>query len=857
MLNQKKRKRRKKKNGNLLTVPTIYNNANINNTNPTPITATIKPKLKKSFVTEEIEVKAALQMRQEQNKGLDPSVSLHIEKEIAFFTEQITLSEFDKHGTPTTDPPQTPISSNKTNDPDGPQLASSYILVDEHCYVEKNKKTKCSYDDALLFLPHLKVTRRTNNNERNSAIEALGCIEDEGHFVWDQPQIFPRNLAQMINRLYANNSNHLISSDKSEFLGLRTFGNELDRLFKSDSSQTFNTFLYSDNHKPSTITSADEKFEQLLKIQITEIKLDNDNENVEKEECLAKRIEELHKQYLCRIQSNCIQILENRLASLRHILQRTHIEAIYLQYKSDLRDTRSELHREHRTNRKLLQSILEHWTEIKALRAKQGFNKTALKVVIKIEECDKKVDEEKWEQWFETELTEMLDESLELYKSEMEKQQINKPKEDCEIERLKKPNVDNIQKEIYKILTESYRRPGEPKIFVELHKIDIANGRGNHASFELGTPKYFIQIMIDGKIVTTIRNSEQFANRIVFNALTSIKLMKQQCSVNISVILLEQQNREIGKMFLPLPEQYESFEVALINQISFTSTRTTNAVSGKIGIKIGWSNDQKQDESKENYFRRSNGNRHLLHQNNEVIKNWFDEQMLDPMDPEAASLIESINTGTYNPLDIQVQEKPVDYFRLNEDLTAFCSEEEMNSDKRLNMLIARFNHDAKFKDYKFIPHSAREIQIVDADIDHIIEDFNWMDPIDIQRHRGKKYLKNVYQMITNHCEIINKNFDSHDLMFGNAVPTFRSFIGTIVELFGPKRPLNPQKRKTASIGRVNFRPMQMNKFKVIVNVIRANGVPYRNVESQIPSPARRSSILSSVACIIKNQILKY
>lgn len=61
-------------------------------------------------------------------------------------------------------------------------------------------------------------------------------------------------------------------------------------------------------------------------------------------------------------------------------------------------------------------------------------------------------------------------------------------------------------------------------------------------------------------------------------------------------------------------------------------------------------------------------------------------------------------------------------------------------------------------------------------------------------------------------------------------------------IFEPKRPLNPL-RKHIPPTRVTFKPTNIENFKIIVNVLRASGVPHRHVDE---SPeTRRSSVLSS------------
>lgn len=69
-----------------------------------------------------------------------------------------------------------------------------------------------------------------------------------------------------------------------------------------------------------------------------------------------------------------------------------------------------------------------------------------------------------------------------------------------------------------------------------------------------------------------------------------------------------------------------------------------------------------------------------------------------------------------------------------------------------------------------------------------------------------------------------------------------------MQIFEPKRPLNPH-RRTGKISRALAKPTKVNNLKIIVNIIRATGIPIRNQEHIISSSGRRNSELSSaVSC---------
>lgn len=290
--------------------------------------------------------------------------------------------------------------------------------------------------------------------------------------------------------------------------------------------------------------------------------------------------------------------------------------------------------------------------------------------------------------------------------------------------------------------------------------------------------------------------------------------------------------KKCGRLVIPVPDAFEIFKSNDLNFLNFESTK--NRISGQIGVKMGWSYCDEPENS--NFVRKNR----LIEQATNTIRTWYDNYMIDPLDPEAKSLTEVVQHQGNDIIDDEPN-APSTRFRLNENQFQFCKASEQHS-RRLNILTARFNNHLRFKDEKFVPHEDREIYYSDGEHEeNIIEDLNWL-AIDVQRHKGKKYLLEVFDVIKNHCEIINKSIDLNDLVVGDYSHTFRSLVSSFISLFGAKRPLNPL-RKHLPFSRVTFKPSHVEHFKIIVNVLRASGVPHRQSE-QVPA-TRRSSVLSS------------
>lgn len=279
---------------------------------------------------------------------------------------------------------------------------------------------------------------------------------------------------------------------------------------------------------------------------------------------------------------------------------------------------------------------------------------------------------------------------------------------------------------------------------------------------------------------------------------------------------------------------------------------------GKIVCCLGWSASDSQSERLNTRYGNERHTKSMNTPQQGTVSQWYSDQLIDPMDPENTALATAMDktlattmaaanaatTSTNVPVSTSKQTN-VDrsrkkLFRLNEDTYAFCDRDKLMDNKRIELLNARFNSDLKLKDCKLVPHNEIEIEIpVDL---QIFEDMLWVDPIDVQRYQGKKYLKHVYDIITNHCEVINRNYEHHNLLLGDTPPTLYGALEAFTNIFSPRRPLNPH-RKTL-IRKSNFLEDRVNRFNIIINVVRASGIPFRNVNEVAVN--RRTSLGSTM-----------
>lgn len=276
-----------------------------------------------------------------------------------------------------------------------------------------------------------------------------------------------------------------------------------------------------------------------------------------------------------------------------------------------------------------------------------------------------------------------------------------------------------------------------------------------------------------------------------------------------------------------------------------SSNKKLMNISGRVCVKMGWTSEEVDENSDEVKIVRKTNVRDKPFVSHDVLRKWFDSNLLNPLDPDAENLVKFVNQGTEEDLkmtDGAALETQNNLFRFNEEELAFCSEEELNSIERFHLLKARHNKDLNFRNKKLIPQSERELEH-DRDKDiNIIDESSIADPIDLQRFRGRKYLKKVYETISNHCEILNRDKMGTNILIGDDCPTLGSISLAFLEIFGPKRPLKPIRRLNSS--RASYKLTDITNFNIVVTVVRATNVPVRSDEPTQASSRKSSSTIA-------------
>lgn len=856
-VSKNRRKKRRRKKQTLQTVGNTASSSNLDAEEPSAIdedeinnkNATYSPKVNVKFINDDVEIETAMMIK---HLTKDSAYASKRERDIEFFTIGLPshiLNALPKRQSKEIEayPDEKIESTVPENYPnDGPILASAYLNNElESVVIPFEKQNLAENDLNELFLPALRLPKQLPDDiESIAATTKQRNLNEEGHYIKPKPDILGINRAQFVNRLLEEGAFHWLDIYKRDVKHL--FDIVLSkRLIKTFCAEKFHPIDY-----PVTTVYAElETFsfqDKILKIYIKDIIFDTHPSFSSEQKC-SRELEALYDEFHLHKQNDIVTKIETKLNILRQLLdtllksnkmtkRAKSVDNMRI-YRNELKELRSTWHRESAKHRELMKNILEKWSEIKKLReSQQTTASTSLKLMIKTYETDVDRDTEEWNERFNVEYQETLGEALEAYQErKLQRKKDGKKKKATNDEpKPKKPDPADIENELLELFAKSMRPPGEHIIDFQLENTDIATIKN--------LPKYVIRVSLDADHLefpesTKLNNIGQAHINATFSIKFTTRIPHQ-----LRLQIFEKQNlmRKVAEALTPVPNESDDFQAKTLSSIPFSGQIGKNIYAGKIVCCTGWTMpdiDKDRIRSAVSETAVKIGTASIQG----TVGQWFSDQLIDPMDPDNHNLATAIERSASNAIDKKpIERKPTNVFRLNEDLYAFCARDKISDNKRIELLNARFNSDLKLKDCKLIPHNEVEIEIpVDL---KIFEDMLWVDPIDVQRYQGKKYLKHVYDIITNHCEVINRNFEHRDLLIGDTPPTLYGALEALTNIFSPRRPLNPHRR---TIGRKsNFRDDFINRFNIIINVVRASGIPFRSGHDVTIN--RRTSLASTM-----------
>ncbi|XP_066487937.1 coiled-coil and C2 domain-containing protein 2A [Tiliqua scincoides] len=264
-------------------------------------------------------------------------------------------------------------------------------------------------------------------------------LEDEGLYTGERPAVSPSNQNIVENRLLRQEQGKKWFGDDGRILAL-------PNPIKPSSTRP-PVFSAEEHKEPALETFYRKATKMMLANQYIvgagdpqgQFQLDVDISGLifthhpcfSREHVLAANLAQLYDQYLSRRQRNLTKLLTDKLHALRNALQSildtSGIGALnpvtqqsITEYKVEIRQTRRLRDAEQEKDRALLKTIIKVWKDIKSLRDFQKFANTPLKLCLRKEEIDQKLDEKAYEAEIQAEVAELLEEYTEDYEKKME-----------------------------------------------------------------------------------------------------------------------------------------------------------------------------------------------------------------------------------------------------------------------------------------------------------------------------------------------------------------------------------------------------------------------------------------------------
>ncbi|KAM7352847.1 coiled-coil and C2 domain containing 2A isoform 2-T2 [Cochliomyia hominivorax] len=517
---------------------------------------------------------------------------------------------------------------------------------------------------------------------------------------------------------------------------------------------------------------------------------------------------------------------------------------------------REKLYDEELANKQLLQEILNNWIKLKNLRKQQEQQFTRLKLRIQIEDltaAESKKRQRLWTQRFDADLNEIYRELLEeYYRNKRLRQQLKS--EGKYIAKQRKPDTQQLSSELRDKFNKCFLNPKEPRIEV----VRIFSNAGNYS--EMAGPRklqsYFMRIFFDRQMV-----GESRVYRLERDLSVSINeklgiMLNRRLPKDIRIKLYKKSRissaQKVANIIVPLPLPSNLQTETSSLTVTFSSHK--QPISGYLRLDLQTDQQFYPNEIIDKLFP---GPQQHTTIPKSLMREWYQRKLFHAADNTDPELLAS-NSGTDTEDDTEKLELgKSETCTFHEDLLKFCDPLELENNQRLKILRSRYlKNDPRTRDLKFIPMLDHELEFEWEEEEMVIDPGNWMDPIDLHKHEGKKYLRNLYAAIRNQCSRLTKVVESRENLLLNDEPiSWSAFFQTIKLIFQPRLILNADRNLTSTSSNPSLTLGCSQNFKVICNIIRATGIPVRITDPTDADSKGRSTPESSNVFVLQN--LKY
>lgn len=823
---QKNSKSRNRK-GSLATSPNINREPKIS----------FQQRLNPTYLKEESQIQKWIEPRQDKlNKKTQE------DSEIQFFTG--TISDPEEVDQEESEGSLKSVQSADVHSTQ-PQYLDSIIQIEEEAIVTRTKE-RFEHDTSHIYFPSSTTTAVTE-----ATIEEVPTLSSQG--LYEGPvntKINDKNKNLLCNRLREENKLELLN-ENGELKGLSEsyLGNH--QLVQFEPLKELPTKLIC--IREDELNSKDQLQETSeLVIKISTLQFTH-HYLFSEEEFLARTIQRAYEEY-AGTKSNCnSDKLLQKINFLKNKLLDTKTDAE--EYKKNLLEIlelRNCYHSERKSSNEKVLFILDKYKALKALRKTQQFNITSLKLLILTADEDKlKIEDFLKDEIQESYELELLDyQELKRNKKLRKKSLSPEDAENLPTPNLVKPSIEKIRNKIRKKYKENhFNIDGNTEVNIRMTEIPRSESKCNDVQKKnnilMTGLKYRLKIFCNNDPVGEVES--QFVNEnfeISFRSSITLQLtnkLPDQIRINVIEQRPLKPKLKLTTIAVPVPRTHNSdIETCDYLKLEFVSTKSVQSdsgigsgqfcirdnkqqmISGLLSMKIGW---------------RGAVNFHL----NTTPRITSRDSQYDPMNPEN-EFLNSPNDQVGNHSGAEDEEDNEFYF--NEEELTFCSLEEFRNNPRNKILSERDRKNVKYKDLKMVPIDPMQFEETIEALPKLLDVTLGMDPIDLQRFKGKRFLSEVYSKISNYCKSLNEECEESHLLMDN-MPTMASLVTKFFDLFGPNRPLKPMRRSGPHYNtpRLSIRNLEASQLKITLNIVRAFGIPQRQDENQLNT--RKSSNMSS------------
>ncbi|GIY46725.1 coiled-coil and C2 domain-containing protein 2A [Caerostris darwini] len=235
--------------------------------------------------------------------------------------------------------------------------------------------------------------------------------------------------------------------------------------------------------------------------------------------------------------------------------------------------------------------------------------------------------------------------------------------------------------------------------------------------------------------------------------------------------------------------------------------------------------------------------------NIEKLHQWIKKSNLDPHNPENAALFHF-----FQELGLEEEStgEGFDCYRLEplQDEMDFCSMEEIENNKRFQILHLRDQNEAEFQNLRMIPADEKDLK--EDMIELLNSRTNDIQRKEIvaeeQREQAKKVMQKVREEVAKRFYVSQHQKMLEDVVAEEKVPSIGTIGFSLLKFFQTKRPLHPERkdRKKVICSNANL------DVKIIVRILHASNVPVRKQLSPIKKKSEQKN--GDTAMLFESQV---